>query len=1003
MKIKETAIIFILLFALCLTFQSSASASNPCHIDRGPGDVYITAGQDAVIQLTLWKINCFGDDWPLDGGNIDVYSHSESSTWLNYLGSKETSWLGDTGFKVGSDFEPGHIYNLTFVYMGDPDEGYEACENYVFLHVNYPTRLDVTSIKGGYGEDVYLSAKLSNDYTKDPLANRTVSFTVFDLSGLKIVYKGSAMTDSNGRAVLPYHVTSKSGCIVTANYNGENLISGSNGDGVIVSKNSARNTRIYCQNSTGYSGETTNLTSQLTDSNGNPLANKPITFRIKNTIVGSALTDSNGKANLSYNLTQTQGTYNLEATFYGDGTSYDNCVGSGNLVVDPKETVLTVNNITSYYGTDTDLTAKLTDIYGMPLVNKNVTFKVNNISVGTAITDESGIATVPYNVPQTKTKYNIEADFSGDDLYGSSVGNGLLSANPNTILTVDNVTTNHGNQSVLTAKLCYSNGTVLANKNITFKINNEVVGSAVTNSSGVAVLPYKISQTTGNYIIQAEFAGNEIYDPSTGTATLTINTVATKLKLNNISTSQGKTAQLTAQLNDNSGNPISNQTITFKINNYIIGTTTIGTATTDSNGTAVLSYTKTLIRGNYIIQAEFTGNEIYEPSTGTATLTVTNIPTTLKVNNITTNNGKTVPLTAQLNDQNGNPFINQTIFFKISNIIIGTATTDSNGTAVLPYNVTQNRGNYTIQAEFRGNEIYEPNTGTATLTVTNIPTTLKVNNITTNNGKTVPLTAQLNDQNGNPLTNQTITFKIGNNTIGTATTNSNGTAILPYNVTQNRGNYTIQTEFRGNEIYEPSTGTATLTINTVSTKLKLYNQTTNKGKTVKLTAQLNDPNGNPLTNQIITFKIGNNTIGTATTNSNGTAILTYKTTQNKGKYGIQAVFRGNEVYDTSTGTATLQINTVSTKLKVYNQTTNNGKTVQLRAKLTDQNGNPIKNEKIIFKINNTLIGTVTTNSNGMAILNYFVKLSKGQYIIRAQFAGDDIYNKIIGTAFLRVN
>lgn len=713
MNIKETAILFILLLALCLTFQSSAFASNPTHIDRGPGDVYITAGHDTIIQLCLWKINCCGDDWPLEG-SIEIFSYSDDGTWTRNLGLKQMSYLGDAAFKVGSDFVPGHVYNLTFIYSGDEGAGYDPCENYVNLHVNYPTSMNVTNIKSGYYENVYLSAKLKNDYTNEPLPNRNVTFTVYRTivgSVGKKIYVGSAMTDSNGIAVLPYRVPVEDGCKVVASYNGENLISSCSGSGdIAVSHDGAKNTRMNVQRITGYRGDATNLTSQLTYSNGNPICNKSITFRINNTVVGSAITDSNGTATLAYNITQTNGTYNLDACFYGDGT-HDNCVGSEIISVDIKETMLTVNSITSNGG-ETDLTAKLTDSHGTPLVNKNVTFKINHRSVGTAITDKSGIATLPYNVLQIRTKYIIEAEFSGDSVYGSSVGNSFLSVTPNTILKVDNVTANYGNQSVLTAKLCYSNVTNLANKNITFKINNEIVGSAITNSQGVAVLPYKITQTKGNYTIQADFAGDEVYESSTGTATLTINTLATTLKLNNITTNKGKTTQPTAQLNDQNGNPVINQTITFKINN-----TVIGTAKTNSNGTAVLPYKITQNKGNYIIQAEFAGDEVYEPSTGTAALTINTVATTIKLNKITTNKGKTVQLKAQLLDKNGNPIKNEKITFKIKNTVIGTVTTNSKGIAVINYLVKLSKGNYKIIAQFAGDDLYSKIQGTAFLSV----------------------------------------------------------------------------------------------------------------------------------------------------------------------------------------------------------------------------------------------------------------------------------------------
>ncbi len=329
MKIKKIAIISILLLSLCVTFQSSAFASNPTHIDRGAYDIYVTYGQYSVIQVRLWKINMFGDDWPLEG-TIDLYSHSDRTTYITFRGSKETSNLGDTAFKVGGeDYRPGSIHNLTFRYGGDALEGYDPCESYVMLHVKYPTAMNVTNLKAGYGENVYLRAKLWNTYNDENLANKNVTFTVYRTIGGargKAMYVGNAMTDSNGTAVLQYRAPAEDGCIVVASYNGEDLISECSGSGTIkLSRYAEKNTRINVETPKGCNGETTNLTSQLTDSNGVPIANKSLTFRINDEVVGSAVTDQNGTVNLPYKITQTKGTYNVESCFYGDDSS-DNCM-----------------------------------------------------------------------------------------------------------------------------------------------------------------------------------------------------------------------------------------------------------------------------------------------------------------------------------------------------------------------------------------------------------------------------------------------------------------------------------------------------------------------------------------------------------------------------------------------------------------------------------------------------------------------------------------------------
>jgi uncharacterized repeat protein (TIGR01451 family) len=75
------------------------------------------------------------------------------------------------------------------------------------------------------------------------------------------------------------------------------------------------------------------------------------------------------------------------------------------------------------------------------------------------------------------------------------------------------------------------NGAAIANRAITFSVNGLVVGTAVTNTSGVATLP-NVSLVQGGIPINAgtyvgalgvSFAGDDQFAPSTGSSTLTVN------------------------------------------------------------------------------------------------------------------------------------------------------------------------------------------------------------------------------------------------------------------------------------------------------------------------------------------------------------------------------------------------------------------------------------------------------------------------------------------------
>ncbi|MCX7688896.1 MAG: Ig-like domain repeat protein [Fimbriimonadales bacterium] len=95
---------------------------------------------------------------------------------------------------------------------------------------------------------------------------------------------------------------------------------------------------------------------------------------------------------------------------------------------------------------------------------------------------------------------------------------------------------------------------------------------------------------------------------------------ATSLTVSPASGRRGASVVLQATLRQSLDNaPIGGQTLTFKI-----GTTPIGTATTDASGTATLPYTipLTLGLGNHILRVEYAGSSTYHTTVGTNLLTV---------------------------------------------------------------------------------------------------------------------------------------------------------------------------------------------------------------------------------------------------------------------------------------------------------------------------------------------------------------------------------------------
>ncbi len=89
--------------------------------------------------------------------------------------------------------------------------------------------------------------------------------------------------------------------------------------------------------------------------------------------------------------------------------------------MDPTPTTLTVNPVLGYKGKIVNLVAKLTETHSnVPVSGKTIQFSVYGKTVGTAVTNTLGIATLAYTITQNSGTYPIIAKLLQDASYASS-------------------------------------------------------------------------------------------------------------------------------------------------------------------------------------------------------------------------------------------------------------------------------------------------------------------------------------------------------------------------------------------------------------------------------------------------------------------------------------------------------------------------------------------------------------------------------------------------------
>ena len=543
---------------------------------------------------------------------------------------------------------------------------------------------------------------------------------------------------------------------------------------------------------------------------------------------------------------------------------------------------VTINNLT--------LTNATTTYYGGAIYNEGI-LTVNNSTFTSNTADYGGGAI--YNVgtlivnDSTFTSntasyfgaiYNSGTVIVNDSTFTSNTANfGGAIANDGTLTVNDSTftsnTANYGGGAI------YNEGILTVN-NSTFTSNSahSYGGGAIRNANYAGTLNVSFCRIVGNtpYDIYSDGAGGVDYnwwgsnfvgsDPVTAGRVAGGATVSKWLVLtttadpNTINT--GETSNITADLlHDQDGvyqDPVDGHVPDGIVVNFL----------SDALGT-VNPLTGTMINGE--ASTLFTAG----PNPGISTITTwvdqqtmtttvaintipTTIPTTIIVAPVSGLNGKTVNLIATLTDSDSNPVSGASVQFNVNGTIIGSVNTDTNGIATLSYTITQTSGTYTILANYFGNNTYAASSNTNKLDVNFTPTNVIVNALTGNKGETVNLTATLTDtEHQLAISGETIKFLINGNLVGSAVTNSNGIATLPYTITQNGGYYYIDAVFAGDNIYNSSTGNATLKVpqSNIYILVTSSNSHPKIGETVKITFKVGNKGPDTANNVVLTLKI----------------------------------------------------------------------------------------------------------------------------------------------------
>ncbi|HAW8033742.1 TPA: inverse autotransporter adhesin-like protein YeeJ [Escherichia coli] len=657
-----------------------------------------------------------------------------------------------------------------------------------------------------------------------PVKGVTVNFTS-NAATAEMTNGGQAVTNEQGKATVTYTNTRSSiesgarpDTVEASLENGSSTLSTS--INVNADASTAHLTLLQALLDTVSAGDTTNLYIEVKDNYGNGVPQQEVTLSVSPsegvTPSNNAIYTTNHDGNFYASFTATKaGVYQVTATLEnGDSiqqtvTYVPNVANAEITLAASKDPVIADNNDL------TTLTATVADTEGNAIANTEVTFTLPedvkaNFTLsdgGKAVTDTEGKAKV--TLKGTKAgAHTVTASMAGgksEQLVVNFIAD-TLTAQVNLNVTEDNFIANNVGMTRLQATVTDGNGNPLANEVVTFTLPADVSasftlgqgGSAITDINGKAEVTlsgtksgtYPVTVSVNNYGVSDTKQVTLIADA--GTAKLASLTSVYSFV---VSTTEGAT--MTASVTDANGNPVKGIKVNFRGTSVTLSSTSVET---DDQGFAEILVTSTEV-GLKTVSASLADKptEVIsrllnaKADINSATITSLEIPEGQVMV------AQDVAVKAHVNDQFGNPILNESVTFSAEppehmTISQNIVSTDTHGIAEVTMTPERN-GSYMVKASLANGSSYEKD-----LVVIDQKLTLSASSplIGVNSPTGATLTATLTSANGTPVEGQVINFSVtpegATLSGGKVRTNSSGQA--PVVLTSNKvGTYTVTASF----------------------------------------------------------------------------------------------------------------------------------------------------------------------------------------------------------------
>jgi hypothetical protein len=678
----------------------------------------------------------------------------------------------------------------------------------------------------------------------------------------------------------------------------------------------AEATTLTAPDVSGDIGDTVDIKARLTDAGVAGIAGRSIALSVAgDPTVHNLTTDADGWVSVPFAIPMGfgAGPHAISAAFAGDGPAgrYAAATGSGTLTVETIDTVLVVDDKGGEVGGSVTLTATLT-ADGSPLAGKTVTFGVPGVGSGSGTTNASGVAScVVGPLPSGSAgPHPINAAFPGDADYSAVSASATLTvAKLATALVALNASGPAGGSADLKATLTGPGGAPLPGKTVAFAVPGVGSGSAVTNASGVATYALLIPAGTGSgdFTINASFAGDADYLPSTSAAALTVSGGATGVPTQTVAVDRAgaitdRTPLLAYLRQPGTFNGYAGRTLSFSID----GGPAMPGGPTNAVGKASALYIVPAGPPTRPISVTFAGDATLAPSSGSATFTVLPKRTTsITIYNTSGTPGRPVTLAGWLYRQHPDgtrdPLASRLVRFRIPALsTVGTTYTNGAGYALITFTIPiTGGGTHPWTVEYAGDDLHLGSSASANLACGAPSTRVFLPDRTGAIGTTVLVRAYLlTALSSTPVAGKTLMVSVDGTGIGSGVTDGAGMVALNYLIPDGAGAglRTTSAAFAGDGAFLASSGTGKLTVTAAPVYIYMGDRTAKVGTSVALKAYVRRlPDLAWQVGKLISYTVAGSPAGSATTDGSGVATLGYAVPAGMapGAYPIVGSFAGD--------------------------------------------------------------------------------------------------------------